>query len=238
MKNILISIALVLLTCHSCIFANNGKEKGNGNVTTEQRTVSPFSSIKIGGVMNVYLTQGDTESVTVEIDENLQQYVTVRNDGNMLILDSKDKFRKATKNNVYITLKNIDGLNIGGVGNIQTQTAIKSDRLKLGVGGVANLRLEVDCSALEADCNSVGKIELRGITSELTVKNSGVGSITTKELKAEKVSVINSGVGKVHVYASQELTINNSGVGNVTYEGDAVIQSVNNSGVGSIKKVK
>ena len=52
---------------------------GNGDVVEENRPVEPFSSIDIGGVLNVYLTQGDTESVTVEADENLLDLIITEN---------------------------------------------------------------------------------------------------------------------------------------------------------------
>ena len=236
MKKIMILSVLVIFTSISCTLTNN-KTKGNGNVTTEQRTVSSFDNIKIDGVLNVYLSQGDTEGVTVEIDDNLQQYVIVSNDGNKLTIESKDKFSNTTKNNVYITLKNLDYLDISGVGNVKTQTAIKSDQIKLDVSGVGNRHLELICQGIEVKKSGVGEVVLWGEASEFIVKKSGVGNLEARELKAGIVSVNSSGVGNVSIYASEELSISNSGVGNVTYRGDAVIKAMDSSGVGKINKV-
>jgi hypothetical protein len=65
-----------------------------------------------------------------------------------------------------------------------------------------------------------------------------VGKFNAKKLEAAKVTVNNSGVGSVSVYATQELSMTNSGVGSLTYSGDAEVRTNRSSGVGKIKKEK
>jgi type 1 fimbria pilin len=213
--------------------------RGNGNVTKQQHSVSAFDKIEIAsGPFSVNLTQGDFESVEVEIDDNLQQFIEVRNDGNKLVLDVKDrvKFGKTTKNNINITMKNIDLLSVSGVSKVKSLTTWSSDHITLHVSGVSDGELEVACDKLDATVSGGGSVVLRGKATEVNIKQTGVGSFNAKGLIAEKVSVVNSGVGSVSVYASQELSMSNSGVGSITYSGDADIKSIHSSGVGKISK--
>lgn len=240
MKNILICSIFAALLLTDCVSASDKKVKGSGTVTTEQRSVSSFDKIEIGGVFKVFLMQSDTESAKVEIDDNLQQYVKVYNKGNTLVLDIEKgiNFQKTTQNNVYITLKDINELDIAGVCTIETNTPLTCGDLKLDMNGVTNAKLELYCDKVSADLDGVGNIKLNGETAELVVEKDGVGSFDAENLKAAKVSIRNSGVGSSNVYATKELSMRNSGVGSITYSGDAVIKSIESGGVGKIRKAK
>ena len=241
MKNVLIFSVLASFLLTSCVLVfDKTKVKGSGTVTMEQREVSPFDKIVVCGVFTVYLSQGETESVEVEIDDNLQQYVEVRNEGHKLVLDVKNhiNFVKTTKNNVYISLKNIDLLDVSGVCKLQASGSLNCDQLTFKVSGVANGELELYCNKLNVNLSGVAHIELRGETTELDVKQSGVGNFDAMNLNAAKVTVVNSDVGSVSVYATQELSMINSGVGSITYSGDAEIKTMESSGIGKITKAK
>ena len=241
MKNILIISLLTSFLLTGCITVfDKTKIKGSGTVTMEQRTVSSFDRVAVYGAFTVYLSQGDTESVSVEIDDNLQQYVSVRNEGSKLVLDNIENVNlvKTTKNNVYITLKNIELFDVSGVCTVKTSGSLNCDYLGFKVSGVANGDLEMYCNKLNVNISGVANIELRGETTELDVNQSGVGNLNASNLNAAKATVANSGVGSVSVYATQELSLTNSGIGSITYSGDAEIKTLNSSGIGKIKKSK
>ncbi len=212
---------------------------GNGNVVEENRTVESFSSIDIGGVLNVYLTQGDTESVTVEADENLLDLIITENRGNTLVVKLKKgvDIKKAKEKNVYITLRSIDELEVGGVVNVKTTNALTADAFDLDIGGVGNTDLELRCNQLDAKASMVGNLTLRGAVQEANIKNGGVGSLKAFDLKVDRLTIKNSGVGSAEVQAQDEISITSSGVGSVRYKGDAAVKELSTSGVGKVKKM-
>ena len=239
MKKILVFSLLASFLFISCLLQTS--PRGSGTVTKEQRTVSSFDKVEIAsGPFTVYLLQGDTENVEVEFDDNLQQYIDVRNEGSKLVLDVKDKvqFGKTTKNNIYVTLKNINLLTVTGVCMVKTTGSLNGAVLTLNINGVSDGELDVICEKLDANLSGVSNLELRGHATELNIKQSGLGNFNAKRLIAEKVDVVNSGVGSVSVYANQELSMSNSGVGSITYSGDAVIKTIHTSGIGKINKVE
>ena len=241
MKNVLIISVIAAFLFSGCLWVfDRTAIKGSGTVSKEQRVVSSFDKIEIVGTFTVYLSQGDEEIVEVEIDDNLQQYVEVRNEGSKLILDIRDevKFGKTVKNIVHITVKNIDLFCVTGVCDIKTLHSLNCEFLTLDFGGVFNGELEIYCDKLDAYLSGVANVELRGNVTELNIKQEGVGNFNAIKMEAARVNVVNSGVGSVSVYATQELSMTNSGVGSITYSGDAEIKSMNSSGVGKIKKEK
>ena len=71
MKNILIVSILTAIFLNSCLWSfEKSGIKGSGTVTKEQRAVSPFDKIDITGAFTVYLSQGEVESVVVEINDS------------------------------------------------------------------------------------------------------------------------------------------------------------------------
>ena len=62
------AILLVALMGSGCGFQ---MVTGSGNIVTETRNVSGFTSITLAGIGNLYLTQGAAESVRIEAEDNL-----------------------------------------------------------------------------------------------------------------------------------------------------------------------
>jgi len=245
MKKTLIFSILATFLLTSCIYVYDSDKskkrgiKGNGIVTKEERDVSSFDKIEISsGAFTLYLFQGDTESVEVETDENLQKYIRIRNFGNKLVLDMKDKVRigKITKNNVYITLKSIESISVTGICDLKQLSPLTGDYFTIEASGVFNGDMEVYCNNLVISVAGVSNIDLRGSANELHITQEGVGSVNAIEIVATKAVVQNSGVGSVKVYATDELSLTNSGVGSITYSGDAKIIHLDSSGLGKIKK--
>lgn len=228
-----ICLALIATTAYA------QKVKGNGNVVQEERPIESFSAIEVGGVLNVYLEQGDTESLTIEADENLLDIIETENRGNTLVVRLKKgiELKKAEEKNVYITLRSIDKLDIGGVVNVKTTTPIAVEQLDLNIGGVSSTDLELRCERLEAKADMVGSLVLRGKVQEANIKNGGVGSLDALDLVVDRLKIKNSGVGSAKVYAQDEISINSSGIGSVRYKGDAEVKELSTSGIGKVKKI-
>ena len=238
MRNSLFFCAVIALFSVSCVFDFEKKIKGNGEVTIEERPVSSFDKIRLDGVFKVFLSQGNTEKVEVEIDGNLQSFVNVYNTGSVLNLDIEKgiHWSKTTKNNVYITLKNIHELHIEGVCSVATHTFLNQDELQLFINGVSNSFLELNCDQLSVRMNGVESVELVGETLRFIAVKDGVGSLNASDLHANVVDIRNSGVGNAHTYASEELYMRNSGIGSIYYSGDAIIKLIESDGIGKIHK--
>ncbi|WP_062054899.1 head GIN domain-containing protein [Aquimarina longa] len=234
---VLLYTVFFLVTINPVIAQN--KLKGNGNVISKERVVSPFNEIIIKGVYSVYLNQGEKESVIVETDENLQDIVVVKNQGETLILGWKKgvNIKKKTKMNVYVTLKDVTKLEIKGVGNVKTKSKLSLNELDVKVSGVGNTFLELECKKLNTKVTMVGNLILEGKVTEVSLDNNGTGALKAFKLITQKLEVNNSGIGKVEVNAQKEISITSSGIGSVYYKGGAKTTELNHHGMGKIKKV-
>ena len=67
-------LSILLLSCNFDV--NFGSINGTGNVISAERNISEaFTTVKTSHGLDVYLTQGDDISLTVEADENLQEII-------------------------------------------------------------------------------------------------------------------------------------------------------------------
>jgi len=209
------------------------------NVTTENRTVGvAFDKIVAKGKFDLLLTQGSTNEVSVEVEDEWQKDVEVSVRDGMLTLSTSKKFdRKTVRCKVHVTFQSLDMLQFSGVGDVETKTAVAADSLTVRISGVGNVKLQLKVKQVGVTSSGVGNVTLEGEAQELEIKNSGVGNVEAQQLIAEKVAANNSGVGSMKVHASKELALRSSGVGNVSYSGNPVITSLNVSSVGKVKKL-
>jgi hypothetical protein len=212
--------------------------KGSGNVLSKEIKVDPFTQLKMNGVFNVLISQGEKESLTIEADDNLIDLIEVKNNGNVLtIKQKKESDIKPTKFNVYITVKDLEKIETNSVGDIKTTTPLNLKNFDLSSSCVGDITLEINCERFYASISSVGDLSLKGKANETSIRNSSVGNVKAIDFISENLSLENSGVGNVEVYANKEISLISSGVGNVKYKGDAIVKHIENKGVGKVKKI-
>jgi hypothetical protein len=189
--------------------------RGSGNVITESRPVSGFSLVELAGVGDVIITQGDTESLTVEAEDNLMPYLISHVSGGRLILDKPDNVNLENTEPIifHITLTDLREVVISGAGTIASEN--------------------VTVDSLNAIVSGTGNITLAGNADQQTIDLSGSGNYQGRELLSREAVVTIGGTGNAVVNTTDTLNATISGTGFVQYLGSPqVIENV--SGVGGV----
>jgi hypothetical protein len=212
--------------------------KGDGNVVKESRSVSSFSKIEMDDVINVFLTQAESESVIVESDKNIIPLIStnVKDDKLYITLKSGIKIEKVTKINVYVNIRNIDEIELNGVGNLKSTNKLELGNFKISSNSVGNTNLDLSCDNLELQNNSVGNTTLTGKAENVNIISNSVGNVNASGLTAQILTIHNNSVGNAEVKADKEIYISQSGIGNITYKGNAVVRKLDKSGIGNVRK--
>lgn len=199
--------------------------EGNGHVVTKEIPVQPFTALDASGVYELKLTQGATETVKIEADENLQPFFQVHNDGSKLVIEMKDVKNKnlniKTKLRVYVTFKNLKSLDLKTVGNVSSSNDLAFDNLDLTNGSVGNVDLDLKVNTLHLENTSVGNVKLSGQAENAVMKNSGVGSLKAGDFVVQTLDIANTGVGSAEVNAEKGLKVQDSFLGKVRNRGAA-----------------
>ena len=208
--------------------------RGSGDLVTESRDVSGFDRIEVHGSGKVIITQDGTESLTVETDDNLIEYVTTEVVGRTLELGFEDVVLVSpTRLTFDLHLKDLTGLEISGSGDIEAES-IETDGLEIQVSGSGDARIDsLAADDVEIKIGGSGSVELEGDASRQDVTISGSGKVRAGDLRCEAVDVSISGSGDATVWVTESLDVNISGSGSVYYYG-APSTDLSTSGSGSI----
>lgn len=229
------TIFLLFSLCSLSCYAQ--RITGNGNIQSQQREAGNFTKIDCSGTFHIFLTQGNATQVKVETDENLLPYVVTEVNGNTLDLKTKRgiSLDPSKSINVYVTLTQLDALNISGVCKAQSQNTLQSDHLKIGVSGTADMDLRLSTGSLTTTISGTAKMNLQGKATSSEFRISGSGDVMAGDLNTDNTEAHISGMGKLHVNAQKSLTVSVSGMGKVWYKGNPVInESI--SGMGKVMK--
>lgn len=232
------SAAILTLAITGCL---NNATRGSGKTATETREVSGFSAVQLGWLGDLAITQGNTEGLTIEAEDNILPLISTRVDGGILIIELVDSASEGavipTQSVKYnLQVKDLKSIDLSGAGNISAP-ALESEKLRLTLGGAGKVDLkQVKTQELEATSSGAGSLTLEGIADSQSVNMSGLGNYSAEDLQSNDAVVAISGAGNATVWTAKTLDVNISGAGSVSYYGSPeVTQSI--SGVGSVKSL-
>ncbi|HHB79072.1 MAG TPA: DUF2807 domain-containing protein [Saprospiraceae bacterium] len=235
MKLIQTTTLFILLFAFSTIQAQ--RVAGKGDLVTKNHKVQPFDKLELSGVFNVTLRQGQTNEISIEAQENLQQYIIVEQRNHTLDIHFPKKLnlRKHKKINVEIVFTDLREIETSMVGNLKSDGTIKLNSLKWDNSSVGNSHLDLNVKNFEADLSAVGNVYLKGWARKADITSSIVGSLQAEDFLVDYLDIDNSSVGNVRIHADVELDIEHSGIGNLHYSGNANITDLSSSGIGKVK---
>jgi hypothetical protein len=239
MRKILLLLLPVIILTSSCRWGNGKRVKGSGNIKTEERSVSAFDKVEVHGAIDVYVSQGALQPVKIEGDDNLLEYIEVKQEGEKVIVRNRKGYNlKPTRGvKIYVTSPSYADIDVSGACDIVGQTKVTSNSsLKLHVSGAGDINMDVDVPEVTAEISGSGSIKMTGKTRDFYCEMSGAAKAKCFDLLAENVKVDISGAGDADVYASIKLDAEVSGAGSVRYKGNATDVDQKVSGAGSVKK--
>jgi hypothetical protein len=211
---------------------------GNRNVVKKERTAGSFTSAKVSTGIDLYLSQGDKMSITVEADENIQDYIITEIKGDVLYIRQENdiNIREAERKRVYVTMKDITSLSTSSAGDIVGETPIKADDLELNASSAGDIKLEVYTKTIKLDGSSSGDITLNGETDMLEAELSSAGDLNAYNLKTKEADISVSSAGDADVFVTEKLTARASSAGDINYKGDPKYIDAHSSSAGGIHK--
>jgi hypothetical protein len=255
MKKLLFISAVVLL-CVGTAFAQKNRVNGSGKVVRLERTVPTFNKIEANNAFKVFVKQGNPQSLVIEIDNNVMEYVETTVSGGKLHIGFKSMNQINNVNTMaaHITMPNLTGIEAHGASNITLETSFNvGGNMKIDLAGAAKLlgkefavsgaldvemrgasQMELTLSALSAkiDLGGAAKLSCEKLTVRGTVNIELSGASNMKsDMSANMVTIEASGASKLTSRLSaSSVAIDASSAAKVELSGKAATQTVNASG--------
>src|SRR5688500_11183561 len=171
MKKIIILIFIVPVLLSACFFGGE-RIKGNGNIRTDQRSVSAFDEVEVHGAVHVFITQGELQPVRIEGDENLLEYVEIIEQGDKLEIRNREgvNLDPSGELKVYLTAPQFNRIDVSGASQVISQSKISTnDNLVINSSGASQINLQVDAPEIRSGLSGSGEMHLKGETRRLTL---------------------------------------------------------------------
>ena len=229
----ILTLSAVLVSCADGQW--NKTVRGNGNVTKKERPASYFDGVRVSSGIDVYLSQGDKESITVEADDNLHEYIlTEVKDGKLHVYTDNVTIREAERERVYVTIRDVKSLKTSSAGDIVGETPVKGDKIEIGASSAGDISIDVFAKVVEIDISSAGDIKIAGEAETLNADLSSAGDLDAYNLKVKEANVNVSSAGDARVFVTDRLVARSSSAGNITYQGSPKSVDAHSSSAGGI----
>ncbi len=208
-KILLIALSIVTFACED----NGPTVQGNGPVVTRTLDLDNVRGLAVSGSMDVVISQGPTQEVTVAGQANLIDILSTRVTNGLWEVRFTENTRSSEDFTVFITIPDVDQINVSGSGSVSSDGDLALDVLSIAVSGS-------------------GDVSLAGSLDKQTVQVSGSGDVSNYSLTSRETTATISGSGAVRITATELLNATVSGSGDIRYRGNppTVNQSVSGSG--------
>ena len=219
--------------------------KGSGNVIVEDRKVSGFDKILVTGAGKVIITQGDSELLSIETDDNLMEYIETKVNGNTLEIGFKDDtvFSSGggqtaldpSKGFTFrVTVIDLEAILLSGAAKFEVEK-LKTDQLSIDLSGAGDVTVgDLNANQLDVVVSGAGDVEMVGKVELQNVLMSGFGRYQAFDLESQVTNVTISGAGGADLWVTDKLDVTISGAGDVEYYGSPSV-TPEISGIGRIQ---
>jgi len=227
---------VIMISVTGCIFDLVNTVQGNGNVVTDKRHTEPFTRLKAGAGLKVYITQGEEESIKVIADENLMEVIVTECSDGTLKVYAKANIRNAKSKEVHIVYSDMDVLSVSSACHLKGENKMVTDEIEINTSNGGDLELEIDAQMIDMNVSSGGKAWLKGNTEKLVADASSGGILRARELITQDANVSASSGGNARIYIEGKADLRASSGGNIRYSGKASIKNISSSSGGNIHR--
>ncbi|MBI9051160.1 MAG: DUF2807 domain-containing protein [Anaerolineaceae bacterium] len=217
-------LAMISMACTvSGVSVDFGRVEGSGNVVTETRDVGDFNEVSLDGIGNLFIEQGSENTIVIEAEDNILPKIVTIVRGDKLYIDLEHGFNvdPAREMNYYVTVKNLEEVQVSGAGSVYLQDEIQIDKLDIILSGFGSVDIdEIIGDEVNIKLSGAGDIEIAGEVDRQTIKISGAGNYRADDLHSQEADVIVSGVGDATLWVDDALSVIISGGGNIDYYGN------------------
>lgn len=206
--------------------------QGSGVIKSQQRELGHFNGVSNAMAAKVEIRIGNTESVTVETDDNLLPLIeTVIENGTLKIQSRRNTNVRPKTLKIIVQAKALDRISLGGSGTIESDP-LRASKLRVDLGGSGTVKLKgVDADVLSVALGGSGEFQAAGGSAkDVSISIGGSGTVKMGGVRSDSVSVSIGGSGDVTVWARESLNMSVAGSGDVNYYGDPRVKT---SSVGS-----
>jgi hypothetical protein len=208
--------------------------------TRVTKNIKNFNAIKVGGGVDLYLTQGESEFIQIEAAPEVLEEIITESDGDYLVIrlnNLKGKLKNLNKPvKAYVTFVELKSIQAGGGSDVFGQGNLNFRNLLINASGGSDVKLNLNANELEVKVSGGSDVVLEGYSAYFKGYASGGSDIKGAELQTEVSEVNCSGGSDIKIKVSRELIGSATGGSDITYFGTPEKVSTRSSGGSDIHR--
>jgi hypothetical protein len=227
----------MILAAMACTFPFGAGIRGSGDITTIHEDVADFDRVEVHTAFEVTITQGDSYSLVIRIDDNLERYLEVDQAGDNLSigLESGRSYSNLTAE-ADITMPALSELELSGASEAKISGFRSTDSFKLSASGASRAEGEIRTGDLNIQLSGASRADLVGEGGDLVLQASGASDADLQDFPINNADVELSGASRATVNISGILDLNASGASKLEYLGDPRLGDIETSGASTIER--
>jgi len=208
----------------------------------ELRSAKGYHGVSVSDGIDVYLSQGDQETVAVSAEEIKwrDRIRTEVKNGILTIWLDRKGFTWSNGNKkmkAYVSFTSLDRLSVSGASNMYVDGVIATRSLNIDLAGASDFKGAINVDELKLDLSGASDARITGtVTGITTVSSSGASDLKGFELVTDTCNAHASGASDIRITVNKELNVHASGASGIYYKGPAVIREMHSSGASSVSK--
>ena len=228
-------LSIIMLSCDFSLNIGTGVD-GNKKVVTQDRNISNnFESIKVSQGLDLYITQSNDVSLSVEADENLHDIIMTEVENGTLRIYTTENIRRAASKKINLSIDNISAIKATSGSDVFSTNTIKTNSLELNCTSGADITLDVKTETLNCYSTSSSDIRVSGTTKSLFAEATSGSDIKASDLIAETSKVKATSGADISVNTSKELTARATSGGDIRYSGNPEKVDKSDNSAGSVR---
>ncbi len=203
-------------------------------VTKKTLELPEFKSIYVNSNYTVYLKQTNKQEVKVEALADIYEATEIKVEDGILMINVERKPDAPNKSlwakiddiklnptmKVYVSMKDVNVLQVNGRGRIISENSIASDDLEIGLTGSGSMDIDVKGKKLTTDISGSGTIVLKGYATSNKITLSGTGILNAFNCELENATIKVGGSGLAEIKVNENLEAYVMGSGTVKHKGN------------------
>jgi len=235
-------LALIMLTgCVSINFSpmSPSSLSGRGSPETFTFNVNEITEIRVELLCNIIYRSAPSDTVTLQVQPNLMEYITVEENNGILTVRSNRNFNVSSNTNtpvLTVSTPSLSRISHMGAGILTTEDPINTDSFSLDIAGAASGNLTLDVSELSVSIAGAGDLNLSGTADIADINMAGAGRLNALDLDTRESKINMAGAGSVRIGVSDNLKVSAGGVGTVEYRGNPTLD-ITRGGLVTVRSV-
>jgi len=188
--------------------------RGDGEIKTEERTISDFSKVLVKGGYEIKWSIGKP-ALKLSADENLLPLIKTVVSGHTLQIDSKEDLAPTKSVTIILCSASLSDMRLSG-GKSFKASQISGHELKIESSGAWDISVD-------------------GSVTELEANLAGASKLNAKSLQTQTAKLSLLGASDAHVTVTDALKVSVIGACSVIYSGNPKSVETNVIGAGSIR---